>query len=101
MEHLDSIGGELVGGAHRVARAYTGGRVCEHPGCSTRLSIYNSRPCCALHDFDESLLHFRSPRHDHEVGAVVELPVRGDRLAPAARGAEPKGTRRASGSHAA
>ncbi|MEI6726376.1 MAG: hypothetical protein WCN81_09160 [Actinomycetes bacterium] len=35
--------------ADRVAD-YGRGRVCEHPGCVTRLSIYNPEPCCALHD---------------------------------------------------
>ncbi|HZU78810.1 MAG TPA: hypothetical protein VE991_02745 [Acidimicrobiales bacterium] len=99
----DAMAGEFVGGAHRPVATFRSGRTCEHPGCTTRLSIYNSRPCCALHDFDASLLHFRSARHDDGTAPVVPLPVAtGDRLAPTAP--EPpaaKSTRRASPSHAA
>jgi len=35
--------------AERVAD-YGRDRVCEHPGCTTRLSIYNPEPRCALHE---------------------------------------------------
>lgn len=30
-------------------RVYPEGRVCEHEGCDTRLSIYNSGDNCSLH----------------------------------------------------
>lgn len=55
-----SFSGELLGSARRPVRHFSPGRVCEEPGCDTRLSIYNSRARCAMHDFDESLLHFRT-----------------------------------------
>lgn len=47
-----SVGGELLGGSARRVRQYPVGRVCSHDGCGTRLSVYNSRPCCSCHDFD-------------------------------------------------
>ena len=55
-----SFSGELLGAARGPVRHFSPGRVCEEPGCDTRLSIYNSRSRCAAHDFDESLLHFRT-----------------------------------------
>ena len=35
--------------AERV-KDYGGGRLCEVPGCATRLSIYNPERRCALHE---------------------------------------------------
>jgi hypothetical protein len=32
-----------------------GGRVCEHEGCETRLSTYNSSPSCWVHQSGESV----------------------------------------------
>lgn len=55
-----SFSGELLGAARGPVRHFPAGRVCEEPGCGTRLSIYNSRSRCAMHDFDETLLHFRT-----------------------------------------
>lgn len=52
-----SIGGELVGAHKHAVRKFATGRVCEQEGCLTRLSVYNSRARCALHDFDASLVH--------------------------------------------
>lgn len=52
-----SISGELVGARGRPARKFPADRVCEHEGCLTRLSVYNSHARCALHDFDASLVH--------------------------------------------
>lgn len=57
----DSVGGELLGGAGKRAASFASGRVCEEDGCTTRLSIYNSRTRCAVHDFDASLMNFRCP----------------------------------------
>lgn len=34
----------------RPARTFGEGRICRHPGCRTRLSIYNSNPHCYLHE---------------------------------------------------
>lgn len=31
------------------ARTYKSGRTCAHEGCTTRLSVYNPSPTCALH----------------------------------------------------
>jgi hypothetical protein len=55
-----SFTAELLGAARGPVRRFPAGRVCEEPGCETRLSIYNSRPRCSVHDFDETLLHFRT-----------------------------------------
>jgi hypothetical protein len=54
------ISGELLGSARGSVRHFPAGRTCEEPGCDTVLSIYNARSRCARHDFDESLLHFRT-----------------------------------------
>ena len=40
---------DLGRAAERVAD-YGRGRVCEHPSCATRLSIYNPESRCALHE---------------------------------------------------
>jgi hypothetical protein len=32
---------------------FPAGRVCEHEGCGTRLSIYNRRPFCWQHDLPQ------------------------------------------------
>lgn len=47
--NAESIGGELVGSLHGTARTYPKGRVCEHKGCRTVLSMYNSGSACAVH----------------------------------------------------
>ena len=61
MENVDSVGGELLGAARGTVTTFPAGRVCEEPGCTTRLSQYNGRSRCAAHDFDSTLLHFRCP----------------------------------------
>jgi len=58
---IDEIGGEMLGVARGHVHRSPAGRVCAQPGCRTRLSVYNSRPKCALHDFDTSLANFRWP----------------------------------------
>ncbi len=55
--------GELVGGPSRRTTTFGAGRVCEEEGCTTRLSVYNGRTRCSLHDFDESLMNFRCQHH--------------------------------------
>jgi hypothetical protein len=47
----EGIGGEMLGGHYAPARRYPSDRVCKHRGCGTVLSVYNSRPMCAMHDF--------------------------------------------------
>ncbi len=34
----------------RPPQTFREGRVCRHPGCGTRLSIYNSNQHCYLHE---------------------------------------------------
>jgi len=46
----EAIGGPIIGAEHHRVMAYPRDRVCEHPGCSTRLSMYNHDPLCAVHD---------------------------------------------------
>jgi hypothetical protein len=58
---LESFGGEILGKERGRVVAFPAGRTCEAEGCDTRLSIYNSRDRCAAHDFDTSLMNFRSP----------------------------------------
>jgi hypothetical protein len=41
------------------------GRICEHPGCVTRLSVYNSRDVC-WHHTDLAFPNYRGKRlRDH------------------------------------
>ena len=42
----------------RANRQFTGGRVCEAPGCDTRLSIYNKWKFCWQHE----PIHAYTPR---------------------------------------
>ncbi len=56
----DAIGGEMLGPHAEKVKTFPRGRVCEHPGCTARLSIYNSSSSCALHDFQ--VVEFRVPR---------------------------------------
>lgn len=37
------------------------GRICEHPGCATRLSVYNSRDVCWQHT-DLAFPNYRGKR---------------------------------------
>jgi hypothetical protein len=34
----------------RPSRTWAEGRTCEHPGCTTALSIYNRASKCSLHE---------------------------------------------------
>jgi hypothetical protein len=43
------IGGERFTGGNR-ATVHERNRVCAHPSCGVRLSIYNAATLCALHD---------------------------------------------------
>jgi hypothetical protein len=48
-ELSEAVAGERLVGYRRSARTFAQGRTCQHPGCTTRLSIYNSGKLCALH----------------------------------------------------
>lgn len=56
----DAIGGEILGPHADKVRTFPRGRVCDYPGCTARLSIYNSSSACALHDFQ--VVEMRVPR---------------------------------------
>ncbi|HAM02586.1 MAG TPA: hypothetical protein DCQ30_10245 [Acidimicrobiaceae bacterium] len=77
---LESIGGEILGKERGRVVAFLAGRTCEAEGCDTRLSIYNSRDRCAVHDFDASLMNFRSPSPtQNEPANRLARPSRGRR----------------------
>jgi hypothetical protein len=45
------VSGTAIGtGGARVSRAYRAGRVCDHSGCETVLSIYNKGKYCYQHE---------------------------------------------------
>lgn len=46
----EGIGGPIVGADHHRVKVYPRDRVCECPGCLTRLSVYNHGSLCAAHD---------------------------------------------------
>ena len=48
-ELSEAVAGERLVGYRRSARTFAQGRTCQHGGCTTRLSIYNSGKLCALH----------------------------------------------------
>jgi hypothetical protein len=50
LEDDEAIGEPIIGAEHHRVKAYPRDRVCEHPGCSTRLSVYNYGSLCAAHD---------------------------------------------------
>jgi hypothetical protein len=45
-----SLGGYAVTGNERPSRSFAKNRVCDEPGCSTRLSIYNNGKYCYPHE---------------------------------------------------
>jgi hypothetical protein len=45
----EAVGGEALVSYNRRPRTYRPGRLCRHPGCTTRLSIYNADDFCASH----------------------------------------------------
>lgn len=76
---FESVGGELMGSARGKVLQFPTGRVCEEPGCRTRLSVYNSRVRCALHDFDPTLVSVRPPapmKSVHHLDTSRVVPVR-------------------------
>ncbi len=53
--------GSRPGKPLRPTRTSTAGRVCEAPGCTTRLSVYNPKPRCWQHT-DILFPNFRGKR---------------------------------------
>lgn len=49
VDNKGSLGPLSPGRKSDRVRIYRGGRVCEHPECSTILSIYNPSSRCAVH----------------------------------------------------
>lgn len=47
---LSAVRGFGIGGADGHAATYEPDRVCSHPGCDTRLSVYNASPTCWTHE---------------------------------------------------
>lgn len=47
---LSAVRGFGIGGADGQAVTYVPGRVCSHPGCGTKLSVYNASPRCWVHE---------------------------------------------------
>jgi hypothetical protein len=45
----DTLKGSAIRGMTRPSRRYATDRVCNHPGCETRLSQYNRRDHCYAH----------------------------------------------------
>ena len=45
-----SLGGHTLSGSERPSKAFTKGRTCREPGCTTRLSIYNNGKYCYQHE---------------------------------------------------
>lgn len=41
--------GASVSALPKRSRMYAEGRVCEHPDCNTKLSVYNRRETCFAH----------------------------------------------------
>ena len=48
-------------------RAYGRGRICDEPGCTTLLSIYNPSTRCALHQQRDAVLRFRHAQMAEEL----------------------------------
>jgi hypothetical protein len=45
-----SLSGHTLSGSERPSRAFAKNRTCREPGCTTRLSIYNSGKFCHRHE---------------------------------------------------
>jgi len=50
LENDEAIGEPIIGAEPHHVKTFPCGRVCEHEGCSTRLSMYNQGLLCAAHD---------------------------------------------------
>jgi hypothetical protein len=47
---LSAVRGFAIGGGDGHAATYDSGRVCAHPGCATKLSVYNASTTCWIHE---------------------------------------------------
>ena len=47
---LEHYQGHAIRHDVRANRTWSPGRVCDAPGCRTRLSIYNRQPKCGVHE---------------------------------------------------
>jgi hypothetical protein len=45
-----AVKGTPISGNERPSRSFKKGRVCDDPGCETRLSIYNKGKYCYQHE---------------------------------------------------
>jgi hypothetical protein len=45
-----SVGAKPISGSDRPSKSYKPGRICRHPECGTRLSIYNDGAFCYHHE---------------------------------------------------
>ncbi|MEY2568678.1 MAG: hypothetical protein QOE35_3207 [Actinomycetota bacterium] len=45
-----AVQGTPISGNERPSRSFKKGRVCDDPGCATRLSIYNKGNYCYQHE---------------------------------------------------
>ena len=56
--------GHRIGRLPNKSKRFSMGRVCSHPGCPTRLSIYNPQDRCSVHNrFSVPRLRGRTVRH--------------------------------------
>ncbi len=101
----NAVSGELIGGSAKAPATFGAGRVCEEPGCTTRLSVYNSRTRCSVHDFDASLMNFRcaTPPERPAARTGTATTTTGARIArvPTARRSAKRPAARAATRHAA
>lgn len=45
----DTLKGKAIKGISRASRRYNEGRICDHPECDTKISMYNKRDYCHVH----------------------------------------------------
>ena len=45
-----SLGGHTLSGSERPSKAFGRDRTCRHPGCPTKLSMYNNGKYCFQHE---------------------------------------------------
>jgi hypothetical protein len=62
---LARIRGTAPSSSDATSRRFPTGRVCSATGCTTRLSIYNAKSSCWLHEAPTPFLLRASARQDH------------------------------------
>lgn len=45
-----SLGGHMLSGGERPSKQFGRDRTCRHPGCNTKLSMYNNGKFCFQHE---------------------------------------------------